>query len=758
MLTNTVPALQSIIKNGDAKQAAYAAQIIRSISEKKPDDILRVEKDNLTRYIDIYHKYQIYSIPDLKIQLSNLNTLPAIDIIIILHIIGNLKKPSLIIWPEKTKYKDRIYDYTQAVDFTSGMFDSLPTRKTNPSIIQYAETTIVPSGKFRGMKFDHNRAPQLKEPLGLLSPDSPYREITLMTPAQWGKSTLAELVTMYYIQKVPSEIMYVSSNETAAIKWLERRIVPRAEAAGIYFRSEVESRQSRKTGDTSYSKIFPGGNIDIASALSPAQLASETKRIVLGDETDRWKVELGAEGSVVDMIRARTQAWGNQAKILWISTPTTENASLILQFFLQGDQRFYYVPCPYCGTMQLLDFSYGRGHGLKWEHRDGQIYKKSIELICENQHCGRGIKESSKNKILNGGEWRASAAPKYEYLASFNSNGLYSHMLTWYDMVVGYEEAQTSAVKKQAFENLKMGRPYRDTGTRPKVEKLIENRGSYRMGDVPEGVLYLTAGIDVQRGSKNDPDNPPRLEMEVLGIGAGYKTWSIEYRRFEGEIFDPYSGAWELLHQYAIQTELTYSRKIDGFRFPVSLVFVDSGDGENSDIVYRFCQRWQNTYPSKGFGSIKRRKTEAADELTESNIKRYRPVKIGEDVTLYEISTVYYKNQIYNNLRVPRLPVDPQKPGFCDFPIDYSERYFNMLTAEEKLSNGSFDAKGRRNEALDCRVYALCAGDVYLDAELLLYKSDAKARGLRPDQIQTITHRTVIDEIARQTGRRDVKK
>jgi len=40
-----------------------------------------------------------------------------------------------------------------------------------------------------------------------------------------------------------------------------------------------------------------------------------------------------------------------------------------------------------------------------------------------------------------------------------------------------------------------------------------------------------------------------------------------------------------------------------------------------------------------------------------------------------------------------------------------------MLTSEELMRDGSYDNKGRRNEALDCRVYALAAADVHLKNE-----------------------------------------
>jgi len=201
-----------------------------------------------------------------------------------------------------------------------------------------------------------------------------------------------------------------------------------------------------------------------------------------------------------------------------------------------------------------------------------------------------------------------------------------------------------------------------------------------------------------------------------------------------------------------MKIEFSYSRKIDNFRFPLSMAFIDSGDGDGTNVVYQFSQRLRNTFASKGRRSIQRRKGEKGDELTDSSFKRYRAAKISEDITLYEISTVYYKDRIYNNLKRERKPVDPQISGFCDFPNDYSEKYFDMLTSEDRMADGSFQSHGRRNEALDCRVYALCAGDVFLDTEVLLYKACAKSNGSRPDEIQTITTMTVIDKMTEATS------
>jgi len=627
-----------------------------------------------------------------------------------------------------------------------------PTRRRVISIPEYAESTTIPTGKFRGVRFRNTRAPYLTEPMTLMGPGSPVQEVRCMFPAQTGKSTVGEIVTMFYIEIVPSEILYVTSNETAAMKWLRRRIEPRAKAAGIEFRADT-SAIARRTGDTISSKEFPGGNLDLASALSVAQLASETKRIVVADETDRWKLTLGNDGLAWDQMAARAQAWGDEKKILAISTPTIATLSVIAALYEEGDQRLYFVPCPHCGTMQLLDFSSGKGHGLHWEYKSGKIDRRSIVLVCESPTCRREITETFKNKMLNGGEWRPQAVPVDPSIASFHINGLYSPFISWAEMARAWEESRTDPLKRQTFENLKMGRPYRERGSRPKVSKVIENRGTYKSGTIPDGVLYLTAGIDVQEGSEANQEGA-RLEMSVLGVGRQNRTWLIEHRVFDGPVLDPYAGAWAALNVYLIEHGSKMYRRSDGFGMWPMLIFVDSGSGKVTDTVYSFCRECVNVFPSKGFSQLKQRKTEKPDDVTGRTI-RYRAAKIG-DGTVYEINTNYYKDSLYRRLAIPRQDEYPQRGGFVEFPHDLPESYFEQLTAEERRINGTFyNPGGRRNEALDCFVMCLCAADVWLWNEMLNYRANMKAT-LNQAQLQEIDLAYVLSNIERLTARKNI--
>ena len=455
-------------------------------------------------------------------------------------------------------------------------FQRRPTKRKNIDIPEYSETTIIPAGKYTDAQFRLDRAPYVKEPLEMLSPGANIQEVRLMFPAQSGKTTIGELFVMYYIEIVPSEIMHVDSNADQCRIWFNTRISPRATRKGIQFRAQTEEKRSRRSGNTMYAKEFDGGNLDLASALSAAQLASKTKRIIHACEVDRWREELGPEGLTWEIMHARTQAWGDQRKILAESTPTTYEASLIWPLYEAGDQRQFWVKCPLCKEPQILELYAEKKYGLYYETKAGRIDMKSICYICPS--CKKSWKEYRKQSTLNTGKWKPQTKAKTPYIVSYNLNGIYSPFLPWFEIAEKHNNINGDFKKQQSFDNLIMGRPSKETGVRPKAERIYELKGIYHAGEVPPGVLFLTIGADVQQGSKQDKDNPPRIELEILGTGPGYRTWSIDYMRIEGSVHNPFSGAWEKLHQWALETGLTFKSK-DGKEFKPALVFIDSGDG-----------------------------------------------------------------------------------------------------------------------------------------------------------------------------------
>jgi phage terminase large subunit GpA-like protein len=198
------------------------------------------------------------------------------------------------------------------------------------------------------------------------------------------------------------------------------------------------------------------------------------------------------------------------------------------------------------------------------------------------------------------------------------------------------------------------------------------------------------------------------------------------------------------MNEWAIETGGLVFTRADGVPLKVRIVFIDSGD--QAETVYQFCGEWMNAYPSKGFGFIvaDEKRKEKGDIPGAANYRRWRQAKFGGNI-VYEISTNYYKTLLYNRLKIERIPTEPQKPGFCNFPYDYKEDYFKMLTAEEKRTDGSFHKIHERNEALDVRVYGLAAADVWLDAQVQNWKLLLQSQDKSAVEIAQINSRFVLE-------------
>lgn len=640
------------------------------------------------------------------------------------------------------------------LQFLAQQNDQRPTEPPPHLISQYIEghRILPPNTPFPG-PWENARTPYLIEIMDNLSPYSPVQVTDVMKGAQIGVTAGAENVMGYWMDALPTEVLYVSATDELLEKWATKRLEPLIDSIGM--RSKIHAQgdigaKSRRSGDKMMTKEYVGGTLNMASAQSASGLRSDSKRVLILDEVDGAPRMLRTgEGNWLDVAMARSNAWGARKKALRFSTPTTFEDSLIRECWEAGDRRVFKVPCPRCGVMDVLEFK-----NLRHEMRVGQLY----QVWYECPHCSGKIHNYEKTAMMQHGVWEPTAIASSRGHRSYHISSMYSPvgMMSWFELYQKYLEARDKPGGMRSFVNLYLGLPYKEEGSRPKVEKVIELRGEYREGEVPDGVLFLTAGIDVQTGRKNDPENPPRLELEVVGHGAGYRTWSILYKRIEGEVSrSAFDGAWEELHQWAAAGGLTF-RRADGLRFPTSLVFIDSGDGNMIDIVYAFTGRWQNCYASKGFSALKKREKEKGDESGPHNFKRYRVVKSDRmaDVSFVEISTNFYKTNLYNHLKIERRDIDPQRPGFCGFPRDRGEKFFKMLTAAEKRTDGSFHAFGRAEEALDCRVMSMCAADLFLDAKVSALRAAAKAKGTGDTDLLKINHSFVLDLIAKQTAAR----
>lgn len=654
--------------------------------------------------------------------------------------------------------QDEAYSNSE-IDFLKGTVDRKPVTPPEPLISRWIEgRRIYPPGTPFPGPHRNSRTPHAVEIMDNMSPYSPVQFQDILKGVQLGLTVAAENCILYWIGEVPAEILYVSSTEPALERWATKRLDPAIDSCGLrgLMMGTTNNPGSRKTGDKTFNKTFFGGALDMASAQSASSLRSDSKRILVMDEIDGAPILLRTgEGKFTKAAEGRTSAWDGRQKILALSSATQYDTSEMWQRYLLGDKRQFIVPCPHCGAEQWLDHDAGENtrHGLKPSTEAGVLV--DVVYLCER--CNDAIHNHHKGVMFNKGFWlpQVSNAPKTR--RSYQISSLYSPagMFSWSSYWREYVEAMEVPDGMRSFTNLYKGMPYRETGARPVLENVIALRGIYSRGTVPDGVIYITVGVDVQRGSDSKDGNPARLELEIAGHGLGYRTWSIDYKVFNGAVDDPQGGAWADLQAWAEVGGFAFERASGGVMSP-SFILIDANDNFSTQSVYEFTSKWGATYPCRGSHALKKRKGESAsvtDQQTHSNVKRFRWIKADNDVRVLMVSTVFYKNLIYRRLKTVRVDGDEQPVGFMDFPMGYPDSYFKGLTAEERLVDGSFHCPSSRpNEPLDCRVYALVGADVFLDQQVTLLRARAKERNMSQADIQSINSKTVLNRIKASLG------
>lgn len=544
-----------------------------------------------------------------------------------------------------------------------------------------AESSAEP-GKWRTSKAEYQR--------GMMDSVSDRRvhTVVIKTSSQVGKTEMLLNIAGYYIDQNPSPMLFLQPTVNMAMAFSKDRLTPMCRdsprLAGKLTDDQGGQGKATKKGSTLLQKVFPGGHISLAGMNSASELASRPVKVVLIDEVDRAPLNVGGaeagEGDPVSLARKRSQTFWNKKTIL-VSTPTLEGMSRIDDEWEESDKRKFFVPCPHCDHEQILEWKQ-----VKWPEDQPQL----AQYCCHD--CGALWTDLERWDAVTKGYWKPTN-PEVLAIAGFHINEIYSPWSKLGDMASNFVIAKRGGVEQlKAWVNTSLGECWReDEGETVDWNMLHARREHYPCGDdIPDGISTLVAGVDVQ---------DDRIEYEIVGYkhGFGEESWGIRYRVLIG---DPgQKTVWDKLEKELRQD--FYDQ--NGDVVSVKLVCVDSG-GHYTDEVYQWSKRvgihW--AIPVKGSSEFGKQ------------IARY-PRKPGKEhkTMLTLVGTDTAKELIYSRFRI-REAID----GYCHFPIsdDYNETYFQQVTAEKRVRKYrrgvpyfEWDAGHRRNEALDCRVYALAA-------------------------------------------------
>lgn len=567
-----------------------------------------------------------------------------------------------------------------------------------------------------------SRTPYIREPMDSLSTMSRTWRTVLQFGTQLGKTEAGKNWIGYVIRHAPGPLMVVMPTLDMARTAAQQRIGPMIEETPT-LRPLVRDLSGRDQQQRSAMRLrFPGGMLFIVTANSASALSSRPLRYIFLDEVDRYPLDVDQEGDPVRLAERRIANYPGH-RMLLTSSPGIRGISRIERDMLKSEWRRYFVPCPFCGWMDWIQWRIGgyrgdegRHHHIWYENHD----PKTACMRCAK--CDAKVLEMHKGTMLAAGQWRPTAkideewreAPVREIeTAGYHLPSLYSPLgwKTWESCVTEFLEVQHDSIALKTWVNTVLAETFEETGDSVEVGALHSRLETYA-AEVPHGVGALVAAIDTQGD---------RLEVVVIGYGAREESWLVMFTQLWG---DPAKrDVWFELDRLLAGK----FKHASGRMLPIDRAVIDSG-GLHTEEVYRFCKarlggHWsfygregqaEGFYRGKGFAVLPvRGGKEQGKPLVQrpSLNNRYH-------VPLFTLCVDTGKEIIMSRMQIARPKDGAPAPGYMHLPHGIADAEYLAQLASEKAIRKYVKGRGvvrewvqlrPRNEALDLNVYALAA-------------------------------------------------
>ncbi|WP_320416946.1 terminase gpA endonuclease subunit [Candidatus Velamenicoccus archaeovorus] len=296
-----------------------------------------------------------------------------------------------------------------------------------------------------------------------------------------------------------------------------------------------------------------------------------------------------------------------------------------------------------------------------------------------------------KQKIMQSGEWIPEKKEKNRN-RGFWVSSLYSPWLTWSDIAAEFLKSKDYIELLMNFVNSWLAEVWEEKIEETTVDKVRNLARDYDEGIVPDEVLVLTAGVDVQKD---------HFYFVIRGWGYYEESWLIRAGRAE---------YWDDLVEALFKTE--YKRLTSNETLNIYMSCVDSGF--RTDEVYRFCRSWSDkTKAIKGVEEISGGRFYRANKI---DINSRTGAVIPGGLVLWHLNVTQYKDKI-NRLVTSRDPVkwhifkNPGEEYLAQFTSEHKILIRNRTTGRAK-EVWQKKKEASANHFLDAEVYALAAADI----------------------------------------------
>jgi len=517
------------------------------------------------------------------------------------------------------------------------------------------------------------------EVLRALGPSDPARIITLQASAQIGKTILGGVFALGSVVMGRGTTMVVHPTLETASRYSRMKLSPLMRSIPVV--SSLFPNRPRDAADAILFKerIDGLGNISISGANSAPSLSQVTAPFVLEDDLSKWEANAGGDPEAQADSRARAHEYG---KIFKLSTPLTLPDCKITKDFMAGSQERPHVPCVHCGHMHVLEWS-----NFHYESPDAPFFH------CPA--CGGLLQERHRSQMLAGLRWIAGNPGAVRMHRSFWLWSAYSVLQSWPRLAAEWLRAQGDPAAEQVFSTDVLGLAFQPQGDArpPSVLAARAAQSHYSRGEVPEGALILTLGVDCQLD---------RVEWQLVGFGEHYRKYVIDVGVIGKHVSEP---------DCQRNLDLLIQRRWPNFRGrPVGISMTAIDAGYSCDDVLNFVHR----HSPQSVMAVRGVPGDAAPLLKKVQDRNQRtglPLKFN---SWFRHAGIYgYKASLYRDLAKD----DPREKGYISFPKKLPFDYYEQLVCERRvtykhmgISKVRWEKPDRSaNEQHDCMIYAMAA-------------------------------------------------
>ncbi|ENG5249901.1 TPA: phage terminase large subunit family protein [Escherichia coli] len=501
------------------------------------------------------------------------------------------------------------------------------------------------------------------------------RKIVFKCSAQLGKTMILNGIIFHRIASNPTNIGVLQSNVRELNSWIAGKVKPVLEATPELKAMITDKSDRNAVNNSSIIQLRNGSFMYFMSLNSPSHLRGKTLPLIILDEVDA--ADESDEGNPIQLAEQRATTFGEDARIVIASTPTARDGAINQQWEL-SDKRKYHVVCQHCGHKHVMEWS---NVHFDWHTINGKSLPNPDTAVYRCPECETDWTEGDRLRAVAQGEWVATE-PNAEVIG-FHANRLMSPFSSIRACVVDFADSYAN-MSLATFYNTVLGETFDDLNEDRTADELETLKTDISLDNIPDDVLALVGGVDQQKD---------RLESTLLGISRK-GLCVVDHRSFYDVNCERHeSPAYDQLYNFLKAKFYTRS----GERIPMLSAFVDSSNGRATNVIYRFCSRWQNLTAIKGASNV------------DAPILPVKDTRTG-GFTLKILGVNNLKTMIREMINRNLRDGDPHTVfQIGDVPDDYCEQLLSEQLKRQGNTTRWVKVGQQRNEALDCLAYSYAA-------------------------------------------------